>query len=128
MMSGRVAVAHGHGGNAMRSALCVLALAGGAATVPACTDETKFTGEEREVLAAYQLPAAPPADPSNQYAGDTRAAVLGKKFFFDSRFSGALTPPNDGVSHGSLGEAGEVGRVACYNCHQPELGGSDHRS
>jgi cytochrome c peroxidase len=35
---------------------------------------------------------------------------------------------NDGVSNGSLGVAGSTGRVACYSCHQPELGGTDHRS
>jgi cytochrome c peroxidase len=54
--------------------------------------------------------------------------VLGKQLFFDTRFSGSLSPPNDGVSNGSLGVPGTTGRVACDSCHQPELGGTDHRS
>jgi cytochrome c peroxidase len=114
---------------AMRSTVCILCLVtGGAATLPGCTDETVFTGEERDTLAEYRLPASPPADPSNQYGDDVRAAVLGKQLFFDTRFSGPLGPPNDGVSNGSLGAAGAIGRVACYSCHQTELGGTDHRS
>src|SRR5215475_1613930 len=108
----------------MRRALWLLCATG--AVLPACTDETIFTEEERAILAAYRLPAAPPADPSNRYADDARAAALGKKFFFETRFSGPLNPPNDGVSNGSLGSAGATGRVACYSCHQPELGGTDH--
>lgn len=93
----------------------------------ACADETKLTDEEFQTLGEYKLTAVP-ADPSNMVADDARAAVLGKKFFFDTRFSGALGPLNDGVSNGSLGVAGATGKVACYSCHQPELGGSDHRS
>ena len=112
----------------MRSALCTLCLMGGVATVPACTDETTFTSEERDTLAVYHLPAMPPADPSNRYSDDVLAAALGKQFFFDTRFSGSLNPPNDGESNGSLGVSGTTGRVACYSCHQPETGGTDHRS
>jgi cytochrome c peroxidase len=114
---------------AMRSAVGILCLVtGGAAVLPGCTDETVFTGEQRDTLGEYRLPAKPPADPSNQYGDDARAAVLGKKLFFDTRFSGSLSPPNDGVSNGSLGVPGTTGRVACDSCHQPELGGTDHRS
>ncbi len=47
------------------------------------------------------LPALPP-DPSNQYADDPRAAELGHKLFFDTRFS-------------------VNGEIACATCHQPEL-------
>ena len=111
-MSDRNEVVLDMGELAMRSALCTLGLLGASvAAVPACTDETVLTDEQRETLAQFRLPAAPPADPSNQYADDARAAVLGKKFFFDTRFSGPLGAINDGVSHGSLGAAVRVASV-----------------
>jgi cytochrome c peroxidase len=94
----------------------------------ACTDETTFTEEERETLATFKLAASPPANPSNRVADDPRAAMLGKKIFFDKRFSGALGPANDGVTGGSLGAAGVTGRVACADCHDLTLGGADRRS
>ncbi|MGE5187341.1 MAG: cytochrome-c peroxidase [Acidobacteriota bacterium] len=92
-----------------------------------CVDESKLTSEERDLLSGYKLVPLP-ADPSNRVADDARAAVLGKQFFYETRFSGALGPLNDGVSDGSLGPSGTAGRVSCYECHQPELGGTDHRS
>ncbi len=94
----------------------------------ACTDETTFTHDERETLATFRLPANAPANPSNRVADDPRAAVFGKKLFFDKRFSGALGPANDGVTGGSLGAAGATGKVACVDCHDPTLGGADRRS
>jgi len=51
-------------------------------------------------LALDQLEAVP-ADPSNKYADDQAAAALGRKFFFDTRFS-------------------SNGKVACATCHAPE--------
>lgn len=99
-----------------------------AGALGACTtDESTFTSEEMDLLKAYQLPAVPP-NPSNRVADDSSAAVLGKKFFFDTRFSGALGPANDGATNGSLGMAGTVGKVSCYSCHQLEVGGADRRS
>ncbi len=41
-----------------------------------------------------------PADPSNKYADDERAAALGHALFFDAHFSGN-------------------GRIACSTCHRP---------
>ena len=105
---------------------CVILAAAGIFT--ACTDETTFTDEERAELQTYRLPANPPANPSNRVADNSRAAVLGKKFFFDARFSGALGPRNDGITNGSLGKAGDLGKVACFGCHQVENGGADRRS
>ena len=99
-----------------------------AGTLGACTDETTFTAEEMDVLKAYQLPLNPPTNSSNRVADDPRAAVIGKKFFFDPRFSGTLGPANDGATNGSLGMAGATGKVSCYSCHQLEAGGADHRS
>ena len=54
------------------------------------------------------LPALPP-DPSNKYANDPRAAKLGQKIFFDTRFSAN-------------------GKVACASCHKPELVFTDGRA
>jgi len=106
---------------------CVILAAAGA--LSACTDETVFTAEERDELQTYKLPPVPPPNPSNRVANDEAAAVLGKKFFFDARLSGALGPVNDGVTNGSLGKAGDLGKVACYSCHQVDTGGgADLRS
>ena len=47
-----------------------------------------------------------PADHSNKYADDQRAVALGRKLFFDARFS-------------------SNGKVSCSSCHQPLLGFTD---
>jgi cytochrome c peroxidase len=99
-----------------------------AGSLVACTDETTFTQEEHDILSKFRLPENVPLNPSNKYADDSAAAVLGKKFFFDPRFSGALGPANDGTTNGSLGVPGAVGKVSCYSCHQIEIGGADRRS
>jgi cytochrome c peroxidase len=104
--------------------LCVI----GAMAGSGCTDTRAFTDEQRAVLAQFRLPAGPPPDPSNAFADDVRAAVLGKKWFFDPRLSGPIGPGNDGVTNGSLGVTGDRGKVACVSCHDPAMGGSDHRS
>lgn len=51
------------------------------------------------------LPSAPP-DPSNAYGDDERAASLGRKFFFDKRFSGNA-------------------RVSCGTCHREDYAFTD---
>jgi cytochrome c peroxidase len=62
------------------------------------------------------------ADPTNRYADDPRAAELGQKFFFDTRFSGPLLDSaNDGTS-GTLGARGQAGKIACASCHIPDGG------
>jgi cytochrome c peroxidase len=65
---------------------------------------TKWTEDEIVTLQNLwigSLPTLPP-DPSNIYADDSRAALLGQKFFFDTRFS-----YND--------------QVSCATCHKSEL-------
>jgi len=52
-------------------------------------------------LSLSQLPPLP-ADPSNAFADDERAAELGQKLYFDTRLSGN-------------------GTVSCASCHRPEL-------
>jgi cytochrome c peroxidase len=94
----------------------------------ACTDETTFNAEEQDILKTFQLPKNPPANPSNRVADNPDAAQLGKKIFFDPRFSGELGPLNDGVTNGSLGKYKDIGKVSCYSCHQIEAGGADRRS
>src|SRR5262245_29780226 len=84
-------------------------------------------GRERELVELLRLEPMP-EDPSNAYADNDGAAALGQELFFDPRLSGPLGPPNDGVTRGSLGAAGESGKVACASCHDPAAGGTDHRS
>lgn len=93
-----------------------------------CTDSRAFNDVQRDVLDGFRLPAQLPPDPSNKYSDDVRAAVLGKKWYFDPRLSGPMSPPNDGKTNGSLGAPPESGKVSCASCHDPAQGGSDHRS
>ena len=62
-----------------------------------------WSEEELTQLRSLWIGSLPPlpADPSNQYADDPRAATLGQKLFFDKRFS-------------------SNGQVACATCHLPE--------
>ena len=78
-------------------------------------------------LAPAELPG-PPADPTNRWADDAAAAQLGKKLFFDPRFSGPLLDDANTGETGTLGKVGETGKVACAGCHVPEGSFSDTRS
>lgn len=68
----------------------------------------RWTVDERQVLASLALNNLPevPADPSNRYADNPRAAALGQRLFFDTRLS-------------------QNGKVACATCHQPERNFTD---
>ncbi|MBI5445639.1 MAG: cytochrome-c peroxidase [Deltaproteobacteria bacterium] len=61
-----------------------------------------WSEEEKRVLRSLSLSSLPPLppDPSNAYADDARAIALGKKLFFDRRFSAN-------------------GKVSCATCHIP---------
>jgi cytochrome c peroxidase len=78
-------------------------------------------------LSPAELPPAPP-DPTNAYLADPRAALLGKKLFFDTRFSGPLLDEANNGDPASLGLQGETGKVGCVSCHVPTSGFSDTRS
>ena len=80
----------------------ILSIAIGAAAA-ARSGGAQLSEAERAVLQSLTLDQLEPlpADPSNRYADDRRAAELGKKFFFDTRFS-------------------SNGQVACATCHVPE--------
>src|SRR5688572_18262933 len=73
------------------------AIAGGAAT------KARWTAAERATLASLSLASLPPLepDPSNRVADDSLAAALGRRLFFDQRFSAD-------------------GRVSCATCHIPD--------
>ncbi len=74
-------------------------------------DPSVFTDKEVEIILAWlgPLPAQPPADLSNAFADDPAAAALGKKLFFDPRYSGN-------------------GSISCATCHEPADGFGDSRA
>lgn len=71
------------------------------------------------------LPALPP-DPTNAYADNAAAAVLGQRLYFDKSYSGPLSVADDGMN-GGLGALGERGKVSCFSCHASPSG-DDNRS
>jgi cytochrome c peroxidase len=80
-----------------------------------------------QALSPDELPQAP-ADPTNKYLADPRAAEFGKKLFFETRFSGQLLDEANNGDPGTLGLQGETGKVACASCHVPPTVFSDTRS
>ena len=82
-------------------------LAAAAAALVAGVGFTSFAGRwshaERWAIESLSLSALDPipADPSNKYADDPRAAALGRRLFFDARFS-------------------SNGQVSCATCHDPK--------
>ena len=64
---------------------------------------SRWSEEEISELASMSLSSLEPlpADPTNKYADDARAAEFGRKLFFDERLS-------------------SNGKVACATCHKPE--------
>lgn len=75
-----------------------------------------FTDAERAILATLSPLGPVPADTTNAFADDPKAAALGQRLFFDKAFSGPLAVGDDG-SNGGLGQPGEAGKVACASCH-----------
>lgn len=70
-----------------------------------------WTDDEIAILRMQWIGSLPPLlpDPTNAVADNPKAAVLGQKIFFDSRFSAN-------------------GKIACSNCHQPEKNFTDGRA
>jgi cytochrome c peroxidase len=89
--------------------------------------EDDLTAEE--LAAIVKLSPLPPlkSDPTNAYADDPAAAALGKKLFFETRYSGPIKVSAD-LSTGALGKEGETGKVGCVSCHNPEAAFIDRRS
>jgi cytochrome c peroxidase len=113
---------------------CSSSSAKNSATADAGDVAPVLTDDERAALLALSpdsLPAAP-ADPTNKYADDPKAAAFGQKLFFEAGFSGQLLSTDNDGTQGTLGTAtstsGQTGRVGCYGCHVPDGGYSDTRS
>ena len=87
--------------------------------LPACENDPPFSAEEWDVVESLSPLPDPPADPTNAFADDPAAALLGQRLFFEKSYSGALTIGNDGLN-GSLGAVGDKGKVGCAGCHLPE--------
>jgi cytochrome c peroxidase len=89
------------------SGFALLAITVAAVTLPH-SSKTTWTADERELLRSLSLSALEklPADPSNKYADDSSAMLLGSRLFFDTRLSGN-------------------GQVACATCHAPDKGFQD---
>jgi cytochrome c peroxidase len=83
----------------------LLALTGFVLLAAACSafGGERWSEDELATLRSLWIGSLPPlpADPSNKYADDLRAAALGQKLFFDTRFS-------------------SNGKVACATCHLPD--------
>jgi cytochrome c peroxidase len=77
-----------------------LAIGVGAAAMSA---NSGLSDEEMAVLQSMAIDQLEPlaADPTNKYGDDPKAAELGRKFFFETRFSAN-------------------GKVSCATCHMPE--------
>jgi len=110
----------------------LLLLLASCATDPPADDpdpDPVFTDEDRAALASLRYDAAPIArDPSNAYVGIPAARTLGQQLFFDPQLSGPLLDRDNDASTGTLGAAGNTGKVSCASCHVPENGFVDTRS
>lgn len=82
----------------------------GAASRQSSTGQVTWTKAERTMLRSLSLASldALPADASNRYADDSAAAQLGRRWFFETKFSGN-------------------GQVSCASCHLPDKGFQDSR-
>ena len=72
-------------------------------TIAVASGGESWTAAEIEILHSFSIRGLEPvpADPTNRFADDPRAAALGQRFFFDSRLSAD-------------------GKVSCGTCHQPQ--------
>lgn len=81
---------------------------------PCAQGEVTFTAQEnKRIFALSPLPAIP-ANPTNKWADDPKAAHMGQFMFFDARLS--LRADDTG------------GKVSCATCHEPTKGWGDGRS
>lgn len=95
---------------AATNVLVVASLIAGFAAFTRHVPNASWTRAEREMLRSLSLAALPPmpADPSNRFADDERAASLGHALFFDTRLSGN-------------------GAIACASCHLPDRNFQDDK-
>jgi cytochrome c peroxidase len=106
---------------------------GGAVDDALCGEQgCDFTESEWTALGGLtNLPATPPADPSNKQVGVPAAELLGQKLFFDPRFSGTSIGPFDvlrrPMDHARVAQ-GQPLNVSCASCHNFSRGGIDSES
>src|ERR1700736_5906296 len=79
-------------------------------------------GAEWEIIRTLSpLPKVPPADTTNAFGDDPRAAALGQMLFFEKAIAGPIITGKEG-RNGGLGRPGETRKIACASCHQPDSG------
>jgi len=77
-----------------------------------CQDkDCLFTTTELKIVNSLSPLPDPAPDPTNRFSQDESAATLGKKLFYEKRYSTALK-----VASG-LGAVGDAAKVACASCH-----------
>jgi cytochrome c peroxidase len=109
----------------LRGALCI----GIAAALAAC--ESEPPDPFLPLLKKHTGMGDPQPDSSNKYVLDPAAAALGKKFYFDTNFSGSevyadmLLQPMTTPGRAAMGAPI---KVACNTCHDVTRGGADHTS
>jgi len=97
------------GAAAAATAAAILVLAALAAARPARKDDRAlYTPGELAAIYSHSPLGAPPPDPTDAVAADSRAATLGQFLFFDRNLSAD-------------------GRIACTSCHQPDRAFTDGR-
>jgi cytochrome c peroxidase len=74
-------------------------------------DLYSWNDNDKAVLRSLWLGSLPPLpkDPSNAFSDNPKAAELGRKLFFDNRFSGNA-------------------KVSCATCHRPDMNFTDNRT
>lgn len=93
---------------------------GGAGGSGGMTDPNDgFTDAEITAMKLLSPLPAVPADPTNKYADNMDAAMLGQMLFHDKSYSGAIVVGDDGMN-GGLGAMGDTGKISCKSCHDSE--------
>ena len=113
-----------------RSALATagtLVLGLAAAALGGCQPQGPLSPSDMAVLRTFALVPLP-ADGTNAVADSVIAARLGKQLFFNPRAAGPLGLHDVAGVNGSLGNAGQTGKVACASCHNLAVAGIDRRS
>lgn len=115
---------------AFASAAVAAVAASACTTEPIDADDPEpvFTDEERALLAELRYDDAPHTDPSNAYVSNAAARSFGHKLFFATDLSGPLVDRDNDGTTGTLGHAGDTGKIACASCHVPDANFVDTRS
>jgi cytochrome c peroxidase len=86
--------------------------------------------DSKSISALADLPQAPPPDSSNKYASSPAAQQLGRKFFWDTRFSGYSTGADALKRPMPYARApkGQPLNIACVTCHDLHRSATDSAS